>query len=414
MKIMEKVEKLYQSILGFERPWEVEKVSLELDKGEIIINLNYNSRTGICPECGKECNIYDKRNVRKWRHLDTCQFKTYLVASIPRVVCPDHKIKSISVPWSRSNNHFSMLFESYAIKVLQATFNQTKTAELLRISFSQINTIMKSAVNRGLGRREKEKLQYLGIDEKSIKSGHNYLSIAYDLNQGKVLEVIEGRNNKSSEKLLRSVESNNDCSNLQAVSMDMWRAYINASKAVFPSVDIVHDKFHIIKYLNDGVDKTRKIETTKLDKQKDKSLKKTKYLFLKNPENMTGKQALRFEELKKMNLKTSKAWQIKENFKGFYNLERINSGKFFFNAWYNDVINSGLKHMIKVAGMLERHFGGIVTYIRHKITNSLSENINGKIQKIKTIAKGFRDFINYRIAILFYLGKLDMNPHKIL
>ena len=129
---------------------------------------------------------------------------------------------------------------------------------------------------------------------------------------------------------------------------------------------------------------------------------------------MTEKQSLRFEELKKMNLKTSKAWQIKENFKGFYNVERINSGKFFFNAWYNDVINSGLKHMVNVAEILVRHFNGIITYVKHRITNSLAENINGRIQKIKTIAKGFRDFKNYRISILFYLGKLDMIPHEIL
>ena len=411
---MKRIEDLYQSILGLESPWEVEKVSLESDNGEIIIYLNYNSRVGICPECGKECKVYDNRNIRKWRHLDTCQFKTYLVASIPRVICSEHKIKSIIVPWSRSNGHFTMLFESFAIELLQATFNQTKTAELLRISFSQINTIMKSAVNRGLLRREKEKLQYLGIDEKSIKDGHHYLSVAYDLNGNKVLEVVEGRNDSSSKKLLSSVKSNNDCSNLKAISMDMWKSYMNASREVFPSVDIVHDKFHIIKYLNDGVDNTRKLESKKLSEQKDKSLKKTKYLFLKNPENMTDKQALRFEELKKMNLKTSQAWQIKENFKGFYNIKRINSGKFFFNAWYNDVINSGLKYMIKVAGTLERHFGGIITYIRHKITNSMAENINSKIQKIKTIAKGFRDFKNYRIAILFYLGKLDMDPHEIL
>ena len=411
---MESIEKLYQRILGLESPWEVEKVSLESGSGEIIINLNYNSHVGICPECGKECRIYDKRNVRKWRHLDTCQYKTYLVASIPRINCPDHKIKSISVPWSRSNSHFSMLFESYAIELLQAMYNQTKTAELLRISFSQINTIMKSAVNRGLARREKEELQYLGIDEKSIKRGHHYLSIAYDLVRGKVLEVMKGRDKKSSQKLLRSVKSKNDCNNLQAVSMDMWKSYINASREVFPSVDIVHDKFHIIKYLNNGVDKTRKIENTKLYKQKDKSLRRTKYLFLKNPENMTEKQSLRFEELKKMNLKTSKAWQIKENFKGFYNVERINSGKFFFNAWYNDVINSGLKHMVNVAEILVRHFNGIITYVKHRITNSLAENINGRIQKIKTIAKGFRDFKNYRISIPFYPGKLDMIPHKIL
>ncbi|MDD3051230.1 MAG: ISL3 family transposase [Candidatus Cloacimonetes bacterium] len=411
---MKKSNELFNTILGLDEPWEVERVDLSIEQNEVTIYVKYNSNKGICPECQQKCDIYDIRESRKWRHLDTCQLKTYIVASLPRIKCHAHKVKTISVPWAESNQHFSYLFESYAIEFLQATLNQTKVSRLLRISFSQINTIMKRAVNRGLKRRSQAEIEYLGIDEKSMKKGHNYMTILYDLQQGVVLDAIEGRKEESAIKVMQSVKESNHCDSLKAVSMDMWKAYINSSKAVFPDVDIVHDKFHLMKYLNEGVDKTRRKEASKLYKVDDNSLKHTKYLFLKNTENMTAKQSLRFEEVKSMNLETCKAWAIKENFKEFFNCTTINKGKFFFNAWYNDVKESGLKYMIEVSDMIARHWNGIISYLRHKITNSLSENINGRIQQIKTIARGFRAFENYRVSILFYLGNLDMSSQGIL
>lgn len=411
---MKKSKDLYYEILGLTEPWEIEEVDLQLDQDKITIHLNYNSRKGFCPECGKESEIYDERVIRRWRHLDTCQLKTYIVASIPRINCKTHKIKSIQVPWSQPNSHFTSSFESFAIKLLQATFNQTKTSQILRISFSQINTIMKNAVKRGLLRREKEDLEYIGIDEKSMRKGHNYMTIMYDLKEGKVIDLTKGRKEKAVLELMKTIKSNNNCESLKAISMDMWKAYMTATKKIFPQTDIVHDKFHIMKYMNEGVDKTRKSEAKKIDKNNDNSLKKTKYLFLKNEENMTENQFLRFEKVKSINLETCKAWEIKENFKGFFNSKTINEGKFFFNSWLNDVRKSGLKYMVNISELLIRHWDGIITYIKHRITNSLAENINGKIQKIKTIARGFKEFENYRISILFYLGKLDLAPFKVL
>lgn len=302
-----------------------------------------------------------------------------IVASIPRINCKKHNIKSINIPWAQPKNHFTSSFESFAIELLHATFNQAKTSQILRVSFSQINTIMKNAVKRGLLRREKEDLEYIGIDEKSMHKGHNYMTIIYDLKEGKVLDLTKDRKEKAVLKLMKTIKSNNNCESLKAISMDMWKAYMKASKKVFPLTDIVHDKSHIMKYMNDGVDKTRKSEAKKLDKNNDSSLKNTKYLFLKNEENMTEKQFLRFEEVKSINLETCKAWEIKENFKGFFNSKTINEGKFFFNSWLNDVRKSGLKYMLNISELLIRHWNGVITYIKHRITNSLAENINGKI-----------------------------------
>ena len=267
MVFMKNTKELYYEILGLAEPWEVGEVDLNLDQNKITIYLNYKSVKGFCPECGKECEIYDKRVIRNWRHLDTCQLKTYIVASIPRIKCEEHNVKSIHIPWSQPNSHFTSSFETFAITLLQATFNQTKASQILRISFSQINTIMKNAVQRGLSRREKENLEYIGIDEKSMKKGHSYMTIIYDLKEGKVIDLTKDRKEKPVLELMETIKSNNNCEFLKAVSMDMWKAYMTSSKKVFPLADIVHDKFHIMKYMNEGVDKTRKREANKLDRK---------------------------------------------------------------------------------------------------------------------------------------------------
>nr|WP_258464152.1 transposase [Caldithrix abyssi] len=167
-----------------------------------------------------------------------------------------------------------------------------------------------------------------------------------------------------------------------------------------------------MKYLNDGVDKTRREEARKLQKSNDKTLVKSKYLFLKNLENMTDKQLSRFRKIQELNLITSQAWAAKENFKEFFRSETINDAKFFFAEWYQDIKERSLNKMIKVAKMLIAHSDGLLNYIRYQIDNSVAEWLNGKIQEIKTVGRGFRKFENFRIAILFFLGKLDLFPQE--
>lgn len=407
---MKTLTEFYNELLGIDSHWEVKNVETDLEKFEVTITLSYISKTGLCPECQQECFIYDYRELRKWRHLDTCQMKTYIVANIPRIKCKDHKVITIDVPWANSSSHFTKLFERYSIDLLSATINQKKVSDILRISFSQIHTIMEKAVARGLSRRESKELEYIGIDEKSIKKGHHYLTIVSDLKNNCVIDVIEDRKAESVKTILTSIKSTNNTNNLKAVTMDMWKPFMNVCSEIFPESDIVHDRFHLSKYLNDGVDKTRRKEVSKLDKANDKRLKNSKYLFLKNEENMTIAQSIRFEEIKEMSFDTCKAWRIKETFKGLFKNKNFQETVIYFNDWLKDVTNSGLKYMIKIAEMFDRHRIGIINYVEHTITNSLAENLNGKIQLLKFISRGFKSYNNFRIAILFHYSKLDLLP----
>ena len=183
----------------------------------------------------------------------------------------------------------------------------------------------------------------------------------------------------------------------------MWQAFKTGTENTLPNAEIVHDKFHISKYLNKGVDETRKQES----KQND-ALKKSKQLFLTNPDHFSAKQALKFEELSAINLVTSKAWALKENFQAVYYGWKREEIITTFEKWYLQVIASGIKPMINVADTLLRHLGGIVNAAITKITNSMAETMNSKIQVVKSIARGFKNIHGYRNSILFFNGGLNL------
>ncbi|MHB2153829.1 ISL3 family transposase [Calditrichota bacterium GD2] len=407
-----KDKELFKQILGLSHPWEVSKVDLDIANEEVEIEIIYKSKKGFCPKCEVEYDIYDHREKRRWRHLDTCQMKTYIVCKVPRIKCKEHGVKTIKVPWAEKSSRTTLLFERLAIELLLASKNQSKTAQLLRISFDMLHHIMSKAVARGLSRRTEEDIKYIGIDEKSMKRGHTYVSVLSDSERRRVIDVSEGRTTSSASSLINKGLTEKQKEGLKAVSMDMWKAFIKAVQKELPNASIVHDKFHIMKYLNDGVDKTRREEARKLQKSNDKTLVKSKYLFLKNPENMTDKQLSRFRKIQELNLTTSQAWAAKENFKEFFRSETINDAKFFFAEWYQDIKDRSLNKMIKVGKMLIAHSDGLLNYIRYQIDNSVAEWLNGKIQEIKTVGRGFRKFENFRIAILFFLGKLDLFPQE--
>ena len=226
---------------------------------------------------------------------------------------------------------------------------------------------------------------------------------------GKVIDVVEGRKEESTRELFNKLTEDQKKS-IEAVAMDMWAPFITIVHEVLPDADIVHDKFHIKAYLNKAVDAVRREEHKELLKEKDSTLKKTKYIWLKNTENLREDQEIKFKELMLMHLNVGKAWTIKESFENFWDYKSTWWAISFFNKWFYRATHSRLEAIIKVAYMLKNHFDGIITYIKHRISNSVAEGINSKIQAIKTCARGFRTFKNFRYAILFHCGGLELNP----
>ena len=403
---------LYRQLLGITAPWTVARVTLNLEEVAVYVYLTETADASwCCPTCGAPATLYDHREERTWRHLDSCQFQTYLVASAPRVCCPTHGVLTANVSWSVPNSRFTLLFERFAIDILRATQVQGKTAALLRLTPSQVHDLMARAVTRGLARRNAAAMiPPLTLDEKSFQHGHQYLTVLGDAEQGRVLEVTETRTKEATTTLLTETLTAEQRGGVQSISMDMWEAFMSAAQTALPQTDIVHDRFHIAQYLNAAVDQTRRAEHKALLKQEDTTLKGSKYLWLKGPERFTETQRDSFAALREQDLATAKVWSFKETSSSFFACPSASDGHLFFTQWYEEAVALGNKPLTKVAEMLNSHLPGLLAYLRHRTTNAMAECLNSAIQHIKACAHGFRRFASYRIAILFFLGKLDLYP----
>jgi transposase len=404
------LQKHYRLLLGVESPWQVKNVKLDLSEKRVEIELAWTEGAkGNCPVCGQDCTLYDYAPERTWRHLDTMQFETILRARVPRVDCPTDGVKTMAVPWAEPGGRFSRLFERFAIDVLLCARSVKQAAGLLGLSWDEMDHILRRAVERGLTRRELEALTHLGMDEKSFRSGQSYISVLTDLKGRRVLDVVEGRTEDAAQALwdTLSVEQRKQ---IEAVAVDMWEPFMNAAQAKAPQAELVHDKFHVSAHLNEAVDQVRRAEHKELMAVGDETLKGSRQLWLYNPRNFSEEQTASFAALRDSGLKVARAWAAKELFTRLWTYRYEGAARRFFRQWFGWVSRSRLKPLIKVAKMLKSHLENILTYLRHPITNAVTEGLNSKIQMIKSNARGFRSFDNYRIRILFFCGKLDLYP----
>lgn len=402
----------YAAALGLTPPWVITSIDLRVEDKRLDIAVSYEGREAPCPECGTPCPLEDEREERSWHHLDMMQFVTTLRCRVPRSRCKAHQVKTITTPCAGKRSHFTLLFEHFAVEVFRATSNVTAATKLLRISWHQAQLLMERAVARGLVHRDKAAvIPHIGLDEKSFLKGHHYASLATDLDLGRVLDVEEGRKEENAIALLNRAVSEPQRAKVKAGSMDMWEPFMKAWRAVIgEEVPIVHDKFHVAVYLGKAVDLVRKCEHRQLKKDGQETLTKTKYLWLKNPDNWKDDERAQFNTLMRNELKVGRAWVLKESFRTFWEYAKEWSARRFFTRWYFRATHSRLPPMIAVAKTLKRHLDGLLTYISHPITNAVTEGLNSKIQTIKASAHGFRNFVHYRIAILFHCGKLEMFP----
>ena len=405
-------EEHYEKLLGLESPWAISKVDLKLDELRVEIFIEYLGEEAACSECGNVHGVYDKTPQRSWRHLDTMQFETILHCQPPRVLCDQHGVKLAALPWAQKHSRFTLLFEAFAIDVMQASRSLREAGKLLNLNWHQMHRIMKRAVERGLARRDHEEIAWIGMDEKSFRKGHNYVSIMNDIDKGRVLDVAEGRDGKVAQELIKSALDDQQREMVCGVAIDMSAPYVSAIKKLLPHADIVHDKFHISKHLNDAVDLVRRQDHRKRLKQKDTRLTGTKFLWLTGMEHLSDESLAELEFLKTTEFNVAKAWYLKELFRHFWTRRDRTFAKSYFEFWHSEAIKSGLKAIKSVARMLKKHLPNILTYFECYITNAVSEGINSKIQTIKANARGFRNFENYRTSILFFCGKLDLAPQK--
>lgn len=402
---------LYRAILGLPAPWTVRNVDLDVKGQQVVVQVDAGPGPFPCPECGTARPRYDGRP-RRWRHLDTCQFTTWIEADVPRVDCPTHGVRQIRVPWAEPGSQFTALFERLAIDLLREC-SVTGAARLLRISWDEAWGIKGRAVKRGLARRTQEVVAYLGVDEKAIAKRHRYLTVVADLARTRVLYLADDRKQESLDGFWATLTLP-QLAGIEAVAMDMWEPYVRSTHAALPRAveKIVFDKFHVVKHLHDAVDQVRRAEHRAHKRAGDDRLTGSKYLWLMRPQAMSPDQREALRVLQRQDLKVARAWTLKERFQTFWQYTYLGSAQKFFTRWYWRATHSRLRPMAAVAKLIGRHLPNLLTYLQHRITNAGLEAVNGVIQWVKKTARGFRNPEHFKIAIYFHCGGLDLYPHE--
>ena len=401
---------LYTRILGIEAPWQVSAVEVEMANREIVVQVERKAgEKPRCPTCGKHSPGYDSRR-RRWRHLDTCQYKTILEADVPRVECPEHGVVTTSVPWAEPNSGFTAMFEALVIDWLkEATISAV--SRLMGLSWNAIDGIMQRAVKRGLARRGEICAPHLGVDETAFKKRHDYVTIVSDQSAGVVLHVGSDRKKAGLKEWYESLPEHH-LQAIESVSMDMWPAFINATLESIPGAEekIAFDKFHVAKYLGEAVDKVRRQEHKALMAEGREDLKGSKYDWLYNRANMSPDKRENFMALRQSTLKTARAWAIKELAMSLWGYVSRTWALKAWKRWLSWAMRCRLEPMKKVAKTIKEHLWGILNAIVLKVSNGPAEGLNSRIKALKVISRGFRNKQRFANAIYFHLGGLDLYP----
>lgn len=406
-------KELYQKILGLPNPWRVTDVRLDTKANRIEIAIEYPAEEAVhCSICGERTPIHDHQK-RKWRHLDTCQFETIIMADIPRSSCSKDGIHQIQVPWAEEGSRFTAFFEALAIIMLKE-MSLSGVSRVLRLSWEQASGIQERAVERGMKRRKNKAIKHLAIDETSFQKRHEYVTVITDRENGCVQDILDDRKAETLENWLNK-KSQKHLEAVTTVTMDMWDPFILAVKNTIPLAEqkISFDRFHVAGHFIKALNKVRAQEHRSFQRLKKESpLKGTQHDWLINSARVDNRDSDRrdFMLLTRSVLKTARAWAIKETAGTLWSYHYRKSAEKAWRKLLGWISRCRLDPVIKVGRMIKRYLWGILNAVIMKITNAIAEGINSRIQWIKKMACGFRNRSRFRNAILFHLGGLNMMP----
>lgn len=395
---------LFQLALGINSPWFV--AASDFDTASKRLDIEIDFKTGArfaCPDCkGAGCPVHD--TVKKtWRHLDFFQHQAFLHARTPRIRCTKCGVRLVDVPWARPGSGFTLLFEALAMTLI-LHMPVAAAARMLGEHDTTLWRVVHHYVDEALADLDLSALTRVCIDETAAKRGHNYITLFVDIDARKVVHIAEGRGAGTVAQFADWVDAHNcDASRIKEVCIDMSGAYIAGVTENLTEAEITFDKFHVMKLIGEAVDKVRRAETKSRPE-----LKGSRYLWLKNDDNLSATQKAERGSLAKANLKTGRAWAMRLAFQDIYKEPTRQRAGRAFERWCSWARRSRLEPMKAVAATLRRHADGILAWFDSRIANGLVEGINSLVQAAKAKARGYRTLRNLTAITYLVAGKLDL------
>lgn len=396
---------LFKAALGLQDPWRVESMDFDPAGRRLDLHLDFARGTRFaCPE-GDEavCAVHDTAT-KTWRHLDFFQHQAYLHARVPRVACPAHGVRQVSLPWARPESGFTLLFEALAMALL-AEMPVKAVADLVGEHDTRLWRVLHHYVERARAARSDTGVRRVGIDETSARRGQNYISVFADLDAPKVLYATEDRDHQTVERFAADLTAHGgDPKEVTDVCCDMSPAYVLGVESSLQNAQITFDRYHLAQQLSKALDEVRRSEARFRPE-----LKRSRYLWLKRPERLSKAQQadLAWLRVRDRGLATARAYRWRLAFDGLFS-QPSELAEAYLDRWYRGAIRSRLTPIKDFAYTVGEHWQGVLRWHTSRISNGLLEGINSLIQASKRRARGYRTTANLIAMTYLIAGKLDM------
>ena len=395
-------QEIFTIALGLESPWYIKEVRFNKKNSRLDIYLGFTKGHKFKSEDGKLNTAYDTVE-RSWQHLNFFQHHCYLHAKVPRVKQDGGKVQTQSVPWARPQSGFTLLFEAFAMLLIESEMPVNKAAKILGIYPNRIWTIFNYWIPRAHLADKIEHLEQVGFDETSTKKGHHYLTTMVDLQERRVLYACQGKDSDCIKKNVEYLEEKQvDIKQIKQVCIDMSPAFISGCNSYLPDADITFDKFHVVKEVNKAMDELRKLERRGND-----LLKGHKYTLLKS--KLTPKLKEERDLLLEYYPRLGEGYRLKQLFTEFWELKDKQEAEGYLAFWCDLAEDSKIQPFAKAARTIKAHWTGIINYIESRINNGILEGLNSKIQLAKKRARGYANAKNFINMIYFLCGKLKFD-----
>jgi transposase len=364
-----------------------------------------------CPECqrrGKILNILPEARV--WRDIRVCGWTVFFLYCPKEIICPTHGRIQEEIPWAEQRARIT-----YRVEYLVLTYSQLMTqraaAELLGMPTSTFSDVLHRTISRIRDGHRIRGLKSIGIDEVSYCKGHKYITVVYDLDRSRVLWVGKGKARKTIDRFFNEALSDYQKKQITWACCDMSETFINAIKKHCPNAQLVLDRFHIVKALNEAMDEVRKEQWRKASKDERQALKGLRWLLFKHVSKRSPEDQALIEQLKRGNHRIHRACVLKDEFNLFWDFSDKDQAKGFLKRWGTTALKSRLEPIRKFVHTIRKHSEDIITFVESRLTNAAAEGMNRIIGIVRNRASGFRSVEAFINLIYLVLGDVDIPAH---
>ena len=416
------VESLFTSALGLQAPWVVTKVDLDTAKRRIDFEVSCEAKKLPCPACAADGKGIHDRIRRDWRHLDFFQYEAWLHADVPRIDCDTcGKTTTVEVPWARPGSGFTLLFEALALTLCQE-MPVSQAGAMLRVDSKRLWRRIEHYVGVARAQDDMSEVKVVGIDETSARRGHDYVTVVHDLEAKRLLFMTQGKDHKTVTGFQADLLAHGgNCDQIKHVCMDMSAAYVKGVTEQFPEAQISFDRFHVIALANAAMDAVRckefeeqpRVMRSVLGTER-KVIHGLMWGMRRDAADWTKREMNTMHLLQRSNLKSARAWRLKESLRDVYaqavscNCEQ--QAQALMQGWISWARRSRLEPFKKLAITLRDRLPGVVRGMLDGRSNAYVEAMNGLLQQAKRAARGFRTVKNFAAIAYLRMSKLAHLP----